>query len=280
MKLVITADLHYPTTSRKTLFSFAEQIRSRNPFAVALAGDIGEVYHSIDCFDICLSIFREVLKETPILVLAGNHDLWVPRDATWNSLHLFNTLLPSLAQRHDCHWLETENYIDGKVAFVGSYLHYDYSAKDTVGPASQLPDEWYEQNRDAILNDRFMQGLPRDRDFAKQLGEGFRERLQAAQNDPQIATIVVLTHVPCLEEQMTRHPHDFQWAMATPYFGNLSHQKFIRGLSKVRYVVSGHSHSANNTTTNRDNMPELRIINLGSDYRKPEFECIELPDDV
>ena len=276
MKLVVTADLHYPTTSKATLRAFAEQIYSQDPSVVALAGDLGEVYHSIDCFDSCLSLLREVLKETPILVLAGNHDLWVPLGVPWDSVNLFNELLPRVTLAHKCHWLETENYIDGKTAFVGSYLHYDYSAKDTVGPASLLPDEWYEQNRDKILNDRFLKGLPSDREFAKKLGEGFRKRLQAAQDDHQIAIIIVLTHVPCLEEQITRLPQDFQWASATPYFGNLSHQDFIKGLDKVRYVVSGHSHKAIKTTADRGDMPEMQIINLGSDYGKPEFECIEL----
>jgi predicted MPP superfamily phosphohydrolase len=281
MKLAFTADLHYPTTSRSTLLSLASDIASQEPDVVALGGDIGEVYHSLDCFDACLSLFREALKDIPILVLPGNHDLWVPpEDVIWNSLDLFNDLLPRIVQTHGCHWLETENFIHGKVAIVGSYLHYDYSAKDTIGPASKLPDEWYEQNRDRILNDRFLKGLPRDREFAKQLGEGFRGRLQAAQDAPEIASIIVLTHVPCLEEQITRNPHNFNWAVATPYFGNLSHQQFIKEMSKVRYVVSGHSHKAAEATVDRGNMPVMTAINLDSDYRNPKFRCIELPDDV
>ncbi len=276
MKLIIavTADLHYPSTARKRLTGLVEDIRDAEaPDLVALGGDIGEVRQGLGNFMHCLSIFREVLGETPILVIVGNHDLWVHEDAAWNSLHLFNSLLPALTERYKCHWLETSNYIHGQLAVVGSYLHYDYSAKDTVGPTAGLSDEFFEQNRNKVLNDRFMKGLPSDREFAKQLGEAFRERLQQAQDDPNIKSIVVLTHVSCLEEQMSRNPHDYQWSIAAPYFGNLAHQDFIKGMSKVRYVISGHSHQPKKVS-----LPGLEIINLGSDYGKPAFEIIELND--
>ena len=119
MRIAITADLHYPTTSRETLLSFAEQIKSHNPSLVALVGDIGETFNDVDYFDACIAIFRKILEETPILIVAGNHDLWVPPNANWNSIDLFERILPKMTLARKCHWLETENYVRDGIAFIG-----------------------------------------------------------------------------------------------------------------------------------------------------------------
>lgn len=274
--LTITGDIHYPTTSAHQIREMTSDIRSHSPNAIALIGDVAEVYQGIGKFEDCLQIFRKELPNIPILVLPGNHDLWVNEHETnFDSRKLFDELLPKVTRDAGCFWLETENYVAGEVALIGSYLHYNYTAKDKTGPISLLPDKWFEQNKSSILNDRFMIGLPRDIDFAKELGDAFESRLRDAQENESIRKIVVMSHVPCMEEQITRNPRDYNWSIATPYFGNLSHHQFILGLDKIRFVVSAHSHRGSRTSRNIGNR-HLEIINLSADYRKPKFITIEV----
>jgi hypothetical protein len=140
-------------------------------------------------------------------------------------------------------------------------LHYDLSAKDKVGPVAMLPDEYFIANKANIINDgRFFVGLPADKDFAKMVGEGFRQRLVAAKDDQ---AIMVVTHVPCIEQLITRRPNDTRWATSTPFFGNLSHEKLIKS-------CSGHSHQK------EEYVFENRIIcrSIESDYAV--FVIVEL----
>jgi Icc-related predicted phosphoesterase len=279
-RIIVTGDIHWPYAKASQIKDMCAEIHNIGPDVLAIIGDIAEVRINITYFQECLNLLRVEFSEIPILVLPGNHDLWIHDNQKWDSRQLFDEMLPTMTRLAHCHWLETENFILDEMAIVGSYLHYDYSAKDKVGFASTLPDLWFEQNKDLILNDRFMKGLPADVIFAKELGDAFRMRLQTAQDDDAIKQIIVLTHVPCMEEQITRNPQNYQWAIATPYFGNLSHQDLIKSCDKVRFVVSGHSHQGMRTTLNLGNRPEIEVINLDADYGKPQFVSIEVSNGV
>lgn len=297
MRIALTGDLHLPITDARTLQQFAAHLAEENPDVLGLLGDIGE---GAQYFSQCLKIFRDALPKTPILVVPGNHDLWVHNRGE-TTPELLHTILPAIAAQYDMVWLETDNSISGEIAFVGSYLHYDYSAKDRVGPASRLPDEWFAANKNSIINDRYMEGQPDDKTFARELGNAFRGRLLRAHDDPQVKKIVILTHVPCIEEQITRRPQDYQWSVATPYFGNLSHCRFIGSLPKVSHIISAHSHRANhcdsadrgcdNAMSEYELYQHLRDTNdgghtgrpwpvatwtLGADYRKPTHITLEI----
>lgn len=275
MKIAITGDVHFPTASRNQLVAMTEDMLNDNVDAIAIIGDIAEVRQKFDYFRTCLDIFRETAPSIPILVVPGNHDLWVHDSQGWDSRDLLENLLPEATKNAGCHWLETLNFAIDDIAIVGSYLHYDYSAKDQIGPASLLPDEWFQANKHRILNDRFMKGLPSDIEFAKELGDHFRSRLLVAQRAISIEKIVVLSHVPCIEQQITRNPHNYDWSIATPYFGNLSHQDFILDLTKVRFVVSAHSHRRSHSVVQTKH-GDVQIINLGADYGRPEFTTLQL----
>lgn len=263
MKIAITSDLHYPITSKETLEQFAISIAEQHhPDCICLLGDIGESRMNIDNFRKCCDIFKSILQ-IPMIVLPGNHDLWCDT-LQCNSMDLLNTVLPDQAKSIPAHWLENENVIINRIAFVGSYLHYDYSARDKVGVTAMYPEEFIESNRNSVINDGLMRGQPRDKEFAATLGKEFDKRLLVAQNDPTVNDIVVLTHVPCMECQITRNPYDVKWSLSTPYFGNLSHEKLITSCNKVRLVVSGHSHRGNyNKEGNID------VYNLSCDYKNP-----------
>lgn len=265
MLIGITADLHFPTTPLHKIEEIARNLAKQKPDVVAILGDIGEGLQPI--ID-CLTIFKENFPSTPILALPGNHDLWVyPFDKQYGNSFDRLKILSQKAKEMNIHWLEDHNkYIDN-IAFVGSYLHYDYSAKDKVGPY-QFEDEYYQQNKINVNNDAiYLQGIPSDKEFAKMLGDKFLLRLSEANKSEKI---VVLTHVPCMEEQIKRRPYDADWSLGTPYFGNLSYEDTIRQNQKIKLIVSGHSHQ-----WARVDFPQI-IINLDSDYRNPNGILIEI----
>jgi predicted phosphohydrolase len=266
MKIIITCDLHLGHTSEFAIAEMVQNIINDNPDVVVIGGDVGERPRN---FSRCLSLFDKL--KCSKLVLVGNHDLWAYDYPNENSLELWTTVLPQIAEAYGFQWLEDNNFYSSGIAIGGSYLHYDYSAKETVGVCSALPDEFYETNKHKINNDgNFMRGLPTDKEFAASIGAAFRERLQEAQDHESVSRIIVVTHVPCLECQMVRKPNDYKWAVANAYFGNLSHQDVILGSSKVTDVISGHSHVDVHKTTDGVDGRQVNAVVIGSDYGKPK----------
>ena len=290
MLIIFTADLHLPITSRSQIRELAEEIAAKDPDVLILGGDLGETRMDINYFSECIQIFT-LAFDKPILVICGNHDLWVARGPSpfaFTSQSLWDHELERQAELAGATWLENDTFTHNGIAIIGSYLHYDYSARDTIGPTAGLPLEKIEKDKKRVNNDgRFLIGLPRDRDFAKTIGKGFRRRLQEAQSDESVQEIIIATHVACVEQQMSRRPHDYGWSLGTPYFGNLSHESYIRGCNKVSHVICGHSHKGKETFVPLDSPIEgepirllesrenFKAISLDSDYGEPSFAIIE-----
>lgn len=277
MKIAVTADLHYGITRSHQIKEMINRIMEQSPDAIAIGGDVGEVIQGVNSYTNCLRMFTET--KLPVLVVSGNHDLWTYDEPDKpDSLTLWNEIIPTRTRAARAIWLEGENWVSGKVAVVGSYLHYNYTGRDTVGPTVGFADEYFAVNKKNILppEGEHMIGLPSDIEFAKQIGDRFLTRLQSAQADPNIESIVVVTHVSCMECQMSRNPHDASWSFGTPYFGNLSYENDIKQCSKVKFVVSGHSHQPSYTVINRGKTADLVVHNLGSDYRKPDFVMLNI----
>ncbi|MHA2279525.1 MAG: metallophosphoesterase family protein [Promethearchaeota archaeon] len=282
MKIVFTADTHNcpNLTDSDMLKVLAKGIFAESPDLVILGGDIGETRINI-------SLFTEVLKilGKGVLVL-GNHDLWTSPNKPYTSRDLWERILPQICHDQGWHYLEQTNWIKDGIAIVGSYLHYDYSAADPEGAAvdhirSNFPewttDEYYRRMKKRAVNDaKFFKGLPPDKIFARVIGEDFEKRLLDAESDPEVESIVVATHVPCMPSQITRKPSQWHWSCATAYFGNLSHVEAIMSCSKVRYVLSGHSHQENRETVTFHDGHTAEVITLGADYGEPDFEIIEV----
>lgn len=271
MKIAVTSDLHLGITSGGEISSMAKDLFSHEVDCLVIAGDIAE---SLDGFCECIKIFKYILRKqnVAISVLPGNHDIWV-RDDQYNSLDILR-ILETKSRELGVHWLEDDNCVLGNTTIVGSYLHYDYSAKDTIGPASTLSDLYYQVNKKTVNNDgNYLVGLPEDKIFARQIGEKFIDRLERASKS-NCETIIVATHVPCLEEQITRKPYDLTWSFSTAYFGNLTYQDIIKNNQKVKAVISGHSHVGVDTVFFRES-GKMRVINIASDYHRPKFVVLD-----
>ncbi len=289
MKIAFTTDTHLVIgydgmTSEAQIVQLRDDIYAEKPDLILHGGDIGELRLN----QRNVTEVLRILGENPEIECAGvlgNHDLWTNPGAV-TSETLWSEVLPGMFKEHGWHYLEESNWIRDGVAIVGSYLHYDYSSADPEGAAADhiqanfpdwTPDEYYERMKKRVVNDaKYFRGLPRDKKFARLIGEAFEKRLLAAQEDNDVHSIVVVTHVPCMPAQITRHPFDWHWSCATAYFGNLSHVETIMGCSKVRSILSGHSHQGNRSILELDSGQVIDVINLGSDYAKPLFVIIEV----
>lgn len=272
MKIIVTSDLHYPTTPKHAIMDLIRDIKNENPHFVVLAGDIGENVVSPYMFYDCLCFFAQRL-DCLVGVIAGNHDLWAHQLSNGriaiNSLELWKRYLKSMTENAGAIWLESNNIDFQDTTVVASMLHYDFSAIDKDGSAS-FGKEYFIKHKSEIVNDgKYFVGLPGDVDFAKTIGDSFMERLLSAQNNPDVKEIIVVTHVPCLEPQITRKPWDFQWSVGTPFFGNLSHQDLILSCDKITNVISGHSHQGIDIK-----FAGKRVAVVGSDYGSPKYITI------
>lgn len=273
MKLIFTSDLHYPITKWDLIQKLAKDIAGENPRALVLGGDIGETVRDHRFIIECIELFVETVG-CPILVFAGNHDLWVSPDSKIDSRQIWESKFRKWVEAAGARYLEDQNFLyieeDGRtVAVVGSYLHCDYSTKDTIGAVGNLPDDYFWENKKRFINDGvYMRGLPNDREFAGEIGRGFLARLHQTKTAD---AVVVCTHNPAVEELIIRRPHDTSWAMSTPYFGNISYQKELAEMKNLKYIISGHTHVGRRTTFN--GMP---AVSLDVDYNAPAYEVIDV----
>lgn len=95
--------------------------------------------------------------------------------------------------------------------------------------------------------------------------------------DPSIRQIVVITHVPVLEEQILRKPADKTWGFANAYYGNLTLGREVLSCKKVTHVISGHTHIGKSVQVRTKDGRSIQAHVIGSDYRKPVFITIDLP---
>jgi predicted MPP superfamily phosphohydrolase len=270
MRLGVTSDLHYDPsghlTSREQLEALAGTLAAERLDALVLAGDLAV---SLASFEECVSMFRGV--GVPLGVLAGNHDVWRDRAAELSSERLFTVELPAATERAGAIWLEQRSMEIGGVAIVGSMAWYDYSAVD---PEVSATPELLASTKRMFNNDAHRIDWERDDPgFAGELSAGLLGRL--AQAAAGVSAVVVVTHVPVLEQQMVRKPRDPEWGFSNAYFGNLTLGHALLREPKLRALVSGHTHLGRDRQVLREGAPPVRAAVVGSDYAAPAYIVVE-----
>jgi 3',5'-cyclic AMP phosphodiesterase CpdA len=268
-RLVVTSDLHLGITSAGDIRALAERIRAEQPALTVLAGDIGEPYEQ---FVACLDVFRGLPGE--VAVLAGNHDVW-STDGRHRSQDLFERLLPQATRDAGMLWLEGDTWQRDGLAVTGSMAWYDYSAADPTLPPH--PEAYWVALKERFHPDaRFIDWPWSDRELAGHLGDVLVERLARVQADPAVWGIAVVTHVPLFEPQMLRKPWDTRWGATNAYFGNLTLGDRLRGVAKLRYVLSGHTHVGREGRVERAPLDPLSVVVVPSDYERPAYVAVDL----
>ena len=271
-RVAVTSDIHFDPagrlTSPGTVAALVEEIRATEPAAVVLAGDLG---HPLENFRWCLAAFQPI--RVPVAVLAGNHDVWWRDDGKLGSQELWERRLPDATRAAGAVWLEDAELRIGDVAVVGSLAWYDYSA---APEHLRYPDEHYARTKGALNNDAEMIDWPwTDVEFAWRLRQGLISRLARLEKDDSVRAVVVATHVPIFEEQMTRKPDNHRWELSNAYFGNLTTGGAVAGFEKVRTVISGHTHCGRRGTVVRDGAPPIEVHVVGSEYGRPAFVVVD-----
>ncbi len=269
-RIVVTSDLHLGITSAETLRNLASTIADEEPTLTVLAGDIGEGLSNIVG---CLKLFAQLPGE--VAVLMGNHDVWAREH--YSSRDLWERYLPEAVQEAGMLWLEGTVWRRDGFAVAGSLAWYDYSAADAAFLG--YPAEFFaERKRFYNLDARYVNWRWSDEEFAARLGDGLRDRLQVLEDDAGVRSVLVVSHVPLFDEQMLRKPYDPGWGFSNAYFGNLTLGRRVLEMSKVRAVVSGHTHIGIEGRVRRPGFAEgqaLVVSVLGSDYHEPVYAVVD-----
>jgi predicted MPP superfamily phosphohydrolase len=267
MTIVVTSDLHLETTGKEPIRRMVAGIAPLRPSVIVLAGDLGE---SAMLFRECLSEFLRL--DVPVLALAGNHDLWV--NPGEHSLDLFERMLPEATRELGFHWLDgDEPFVLGDVGIAGSIAWYDYSARDRARGHSDA--EILEMKpRFAMDAQRVDWGMT-DQEFAAGCRARLRRQLDTLEANPAVRRTLVVTHVPIFDNQMDRRPEDDHWTLGNPFFGHFTMGEEVARYSKVRWVISGHTHVGMNGVTEREGMAPIATAVIGSDYHKPRYVLVE-----
>jgi predicted MPP superfamily phosphohydrolase len=273
MRLIVTSDLHYDSrgylTQPAQIRALAEEIAGLGPDAVILAGDIA---HGLDDFSACVGCFSGL--SCPVGVIAGNHDLWRDKERKISSQDLWTTHLPAVTRQQGAQWIEEDTLCVDGVALVASVAWYDYSAVD---PTVQLSRDTLALLKRRLNNDAtWIDWSHTDPDFAQTRRESVVRRLRRAEDDPTIRASVLVTHVPVLEEQMQRKPHDPTWGASNAYFGHLTLGDEILGFAKLRAVLSGHTHGGMQATRARGALSPLEVRVVTVDYGAPGYTLFDL----
>ncbi|CAN5263331.1 metallophosphoesterase [soil metagenome] len=267
MRILITADLHLEATGPEPIRRLVAGMSRESPDAIVIAGDIG---NPARLFEQCLNAFLRT--DCPVAVVPGNHDLWHGPGET--SAMLYNEILPEITKSMGYHWLEDGPLIfDNGVAIAGSIAWYDYSSRD--------PSLNQTEAEIAAAKPRYAMDAVRvdweltDQEFAAQCRTRLQKQMLALEENEKVKSVLAITHVPVFESQIERNPEDEQWARGNPYFGHLTMGEALRGFTKLRYIVSGHTHLGLNGVVERPGIPIGSAV-VGSDYGKPRWVTVEI----
>jgi hypothetical protein len=266
-RIIVTSDLHLGITTEQQVRAHAEQIASEQPDLTVLAGDVGEGLSNIRA---CLRLFAHLPGQ--VAVLMGNHDVWAYEHHATQTL--WEELLPQAVRDAGMLWLEESAWVRDGVAVVGSMTWYDYSAVDPCVPAH--PAAWFARHKGRYNRDAVAVTWPwSDQEAARILGDALVERVQAREDDPGVQAVMVVTHVPIYRVQMYSKRCNRSWGISNAYFGNLTLGERLIGLSKLRRVVSGHTHHGREGTIERPGLPPLWVSVVASDYHRPAHVTVE-----
>lgn len=260
MRIVAISDTHYHPQWEKTLAQFVEQIKALQPDCVVHAGDVGEeVQGYVDMLTLLQAL------SCPRLILTGNHDLWGSPNN--DSETLWAETLPALTAKYDAVWLEGTTWTANGIGVCGTNGWYDYSARDTTLQYSV--EDYWRMKRYHIRDGDRVDWRWSDLEFAQMIGDRFSERLMSLEHDPTVRDIFVFTHVPVFQAAIKRTDR-LHWNRSNAYFGNLTLGNRIKVASKVRRVISGHTHRG--VSAQVDN---IQMDVIPADYGAPAYIVVD-----
>jgi predicted phosphohydrolase len=286
MRLVVTADIHYNHPKSKPLADdLIDTINRAGGDVLLLVGDTAIT--AGDVLERCLSLFQFA---GPKLFVAGNHELWT-NDG--DSYAVFADELPRRVRDLGWQWLETEPFVAGSIAIVGSVGWYDYSfaqadlgiprrfyeAKVSPGAAEQFAQfaQLFDHRDDipvsamqivARWNDgKFVHLHRSDEAFLDEMLQRLESQLTSLVH---VETIVAaIHHLPFRE--LLPPPHSAQWDFAKAYLGAEKLGQLLLRFPNVHHAFCGHSHLAMQARVS-----QIEAINIGSGYRSKTYRTLDI----
>ncbi|NBB95708.1 MAG: hypothetical protein GVY16_08190 [Planctomycetes bacterium] len=301
MRIFVSADLHDDVRRSRTPNDRLEQeLRAAGPSAedvLVLAGDIAGALD--EQLLACLERFAAFPGRK--FLVPGNHDLWLPAQATAPdaSLQRYRDELPRLAESRDFTLLDHSPSVCDGVGLAGSIGWYDYSFRDAslgiplpfyerrIAPGAAEYYGGYEDMLTAhadVLTERHMDIGARwmdgwrvrlgmeDRTFLHGLLASLEAQLdELARRCTRIAAFV--HHVPfeqLLPPKRRDHPLPNRFRFAMAYMGSPRIGEVLEACSAVRWVVCGHSHWPRD-----EQIGPIRAMNVGSTYVHKRLAVID-----
>lgn len=284
MRLLVTADLHYNhPVSRPLADELIDEMNRQDGDVLLLVGDTAVA--DGDVLERCLSRFTFA---GPKLFIAGNHELWTARP---DSYAIFTEELPQRVAALGWQWLETQPFVAGDVAIVGSVGWYDYSfaqanlgipkrfyaEKVSPGAAKHLGgydhlfvDDVPPHAMDVVArwNDgKFVKLGRSDETFLQECLDRLTTACEANRDKRQI--VAAVHHLPFHE--LLPPPKSSQWDFAKAYLGSERLGQTLAQFSNVSTIYCGHSHMPGEATVGH-----VHAINVGSGYRHKLFKVMDL----
>ena len=286
MRLLATADLHYNHPRGRPLADdVIDQMNAAGGDVLLVVGDTATA--DGDALERCLSRFH---FNGPRLFVAGNHELWTARD---DSHAILADELPRRVRALGWQWLQTEPFVSGDVAVVGSVGWYDYSLAATrLG----IPRRFYEAKVSPGAAARFSQHAPllaeaddippiahsvlgrwndgvhvklhrTDEQFLEELLQTVKRDLERVRDAREV--IAAIHHLP-FRELLPPSKSD-QWDFAKAYLGSETIGRLLLEYPHVRRVFCGHSHFASEATVGH-----IHAVNIGSGYGWKTYAAVEI----
>lgn len=238
MRAILTSDTHYSRASARAIDKLLMDIVRSEPDIVFHAGDWASSTQSE--FRTCLERFRRVLRDTRIIAVRGNHDLW---DGDHEYIDL-DSMFDSHKQW--CAQNDIELLSGGWIELAGGVYVAGW-------------DGWY-GHPNPPTNDQYFIPRPAGQDIHTLLRGVAEAQLDHLLGGAPTGVKVALTHFPAFSESPVYHN------LCAP----LSHHKLL--LETFDYLLIGHSHRRLDYTDGR-----CRVINAGSEYRAPKYISFEIP---
>ncbi len=251
MRVCCFGDLHYYGVWRD-LERLARNVESEC-FEADVVVIVGDITASGDLTQLeeVLGMVKEVVEPIPILVVPGNHDIYVTADEVSRGINslLKLSLFNELVERLGCVALMRKPFIIHDVGFVGSMGWYDYSfAPDWLGPGI---DDFREKAYGFhIWADREFIKLPfSDEEFTLRLLNTFEDHVKRIFNSVD-KIVAVLHHLPFRE--LVYYKLRPEWDYFSTFMGSEAFGYVIRKYTKVKLVLHGHQHDGVETEVCRE----------------------------
>ena len=232
--------------------------------AVVIVGDITSGGR-LEYVEEVLSVIKEVTDPTYVLVVPGNHDIYLTESERFSGINSLLKLFMfnELVERMGCIALMKRPYILGDVGFVGSIGWYDYSfTPDYLG--LRIEDFRAKAFGLYIWADRDYVKLPfSDEEFTLMLLDKLEEHIKSIYNSVD-RIVAVLHHLPFKE--LVKYRLEPSWDYFSTFMGSENFGYLIkRYSSKIKLVLYGHQHDGVETNTCRD-IDGIKCCNCASPY--------------